>query len=427
MTDTATRELTWPARTGNLPVSGLPPEQALSFFQWAGQNAGQMLNVEHDRGNVTDDVFAASGDDPLTWWQTTPLFDALRAQAGLVPPAEPDPELTSELQQATNRLAFLTADHDNQAALINRLTGQLDEVRENAARTEDQTAIIIRLTAELAEARQAASNPDSLAALAEARQQVADLAARADQAEQALQAERDRAADTSGADGLATELAVARRQVDELAANLHNERTRVQTVEAELADATRNAAAIVPYDDTEVIELRQQIAGSQHELDQANLHNDRLAEQISMFEADQARHQSVRGLTRIVNIGTGVVMVSVAVLVYVGGVAAAQKYAGWSLTLALLVPLAIEAGAAVEIAGIVRDRRLGHTPHWAAWVLTVGLLGSSIVGMILHATNAPTGSHHWWGYWLASWLPIELAMLVRSALGGDKHRQTGTR
>ena len=424
MTDTATRELTWPARTGPIHITTLPQEQALSFFQWAGQNAGQMLNVEHDRGNVTDDVFAASGDDPLTWWQTTPLFDALRAQAGLVPPAEPDPDLTSELEQARTRLADISADREHQAALITRLTASLDEVRENAARTEDQTAIINRLTAELADARQAASNPDSVAELAAARHQVDELAARAEQAEQALQAERERADDTSGADSLTAELAAARRQVDELATNLHNERTRVQTVEAELAAANDTAATIVPYDDTEIIELRQQIAGSQHELDQANLNADRLAEQVNMFEADQARHQSVRGLTRIVNGGTGIVMISVAVLVYVGGVAAAKDYAGWSLALALLVPLAIEAGASVEIAGIVRDRRLNHKPHWSAWVLTFGLLGSSIVGMLLHATNAPAGSHHWWGYWLAAWLPIELAFLVRSALGGDKHRQT---
>lgn len=191
--------------------------------------------------------------------------------------------------------------------------------------------------------------------------------------------------------------------------------TRVQALEAVVAD--QHVA----------------LAAREAELTDAALTVEHLAADLARATAALDAHgaaaaiqASVRGLNRIVVAGTAVVLLSVATLVYVGGFAAARDYAGFAPLLAALVPLCIEAGAAVELAGLVRDRRLGVRSHWTARVLATGLLSLSIVGMVLHATKAPAGSFGWWGYVIAAGLPLELAALIRSALGGDKsHARIG--
>jgi hypothetical protein len=209
-------------------------------------------------------------------------------------------------------------------------------------------------------------------------------------------------------------------------AHLHAELDRTRT---ELDTERAHRQRILTAAETKVAELTEQITQLtdataatnelQAELDQVRAELDTERAQQA---ADAQHRASTKNLDRIVLIGTGIVLVAVAVLTYVGGVISAVRYAHWPIGLAVLVPLCVEAGAAVELAGLVRDRRHNQPSHWSAKMLATGLLGASITAMVLHATNAPAGAHAWWAYTLAVGLPLELAALVRASLGGDhKH------
>ena len=209
-------------------------------------------------------------------------------------------------------------------------------------------------------------------------------------------------------------------------AHLHAELDRTRT---ELDTERTRRQLLLSAAETKVAELTEQINQLS---DAATTTNDLRAEldrtraeldtERAQQAADADHRASTKNLDRIVLVGTGIVLVAVAILTYVGGVISAVRYAHWPIGLAVLVPLCVEAGAAVELAGLVRDRRHNRASHWSAKMLATGLLGASITAMVLHATNAPAGAHAWWAYTLAVGLPLELAALVRASLGGDhKH------
>jgi hypothetical protein len=138
------------------------------------------------------------------------------------------------------------------------------------------------------------------------------------------------------------------------------------------------------------------------------------AEKLKVKEAERQTKMNAipRWMTRVDKWGTGFVLAAVGVQVYWGGFQAAYHEAKLPIGLALLIPFAIEAGAAVELTSLVKHKILGIKSHWTQFVLPVGLLGLSVAGMLIHAREA----HSAWANTLAVALPIELALVVRAAL-----------
>jgi hypothetical protein len=136
-------------------------------------------------------------------------------------------------------------------------------------------------------------------------------------------------------------------------------------------------------------------------------------------------------MTAIVKYGTIVVLSAVGILVCVGGAWSAHYRGGLPWVLAILIPAAVEAGAAIELTSLLKHRLEGTKGHWTSYLLAGGLLLLSIAGMVLHAKGLSDAEnvqlkaggslpHHAWAIWLAVALPLELALVVRAALPSPK-------
>ena len=402
----------WMGSSGPVPLSDMTADAAGKMLEWARANAAELLR--RHRGAMDLTAFRLAERNPTQWWLSTPLCDALTEIA--------DPE-----EWAARKAATMASPSAETPAKGEPADGKPVFGPDAAAALQAQVA---DLTAALSTERQKAAVAERRAEEAAAREALAR--------EQASVT----AGDTDEMNRLRDELAAAREQVsasvdtrdelhmlrNELSAAREDAESAQQAADAAqraadaaqaaLEQANSAAAQIVPYDSTELDETRHELDAANHELDQQRLHNERLAEQVAMFEADQARHQSIQGLTRIVNAGTTVVMLAVAVLVCAGSAATAHQIAGWPWWSAVIVPIVVEGGAVVELAALVRNRRLGLPSHWTAKILATGLLALSLIGLALHARSL---SNHWWSLTLGLSLPLIMVGTARAALGGDHH------
>ena len=351
--------------SGNRPLAGMSAEQARQAIQWGMDHATEMASHHADMMSPHEQVLAET--DPKSWWQQTPLCVRLAEIAATVasPPAvAPQPG-------------------DPPAGNPSRS----DSIRRELAQARQEAGVAERAAQEAASARdaQAARAADLEHTLAETRSELARLRLEADRAAASHAATLDEQAARHAAD-----LDVHRSEIE---AGMSSRLDQLTAVEQQLRDELDTTVAAEH-------EARQQL--------------DDLAAQVERLTTVQQRSQSVAGLTKTVNIGTGIVMVAVAALVCAGSAATAHEIADWPWWQATLVPIVVEVGAVVELAALVRNRRLHRPSHWTAKVLAAGLLGLSLIGLGLHARSLST---HWWSMTLGLSLPLIMVGTARAALG----------
>jgi hypothetical protein len=190
----------------------------------------------------------------------------------------------------------------------------------------------------------------------------------------------------------------ATQSLDSLLKEQNDLRSELSRTGLEAAEAKRALAELLPLE-SDLSELKA-------------AHQSLLTEREAEALAKAAAPVVPKWMDKVVRIGTMVVLAAVSVQVFVGGAWSAHYKAGLSWILALLVPIAIEAGAAVELTSLFKNRILGLKSSVSSYVLTAGLMVLSIGGMVLHALDAPTK----WGIVLAIAFPIELSLVVVAAL-----------
>ena len=225
--------------------------------------------------------------------------------------------------------------------------------------------------------------------------------------EKAKRADAERAAAASaGAGEQAAEAAVGRAR-QEFDARLAEARQRL-AAERKAADDASQVAANLRAELDEVAAGREaltvELAAAQAALDQAcAAHAARTADD---------KDTQIEKLSKAIAVLKVIVFAAVGILVYWGGVVSASRYGRWPDAAAALVPLAIELGVVMELLSARKRKLRGVPSHWSLPVLTIGLLGMSIAGLLLHATDADPDRFPGFAYAIACWLPFEVMLLV---------------